>query len=187
MTPTHDTHCILTPQSPYSPEFRAAWRIYEAAFPTTERRTWAQQVALMTREPRYRVQLIRLAEHVVGLLTWWDFDDWTYVEHFALSPDVQGMGLGSQTLSDFIATAPRPLLLEVEPPHTAEQQARVRFYQRLGLTLHHAIAYTQPPYQAGQPAIALCVMTTQPNTTAEAVATFVRAYHPIIYPLYNNP
>lgn len=182
MRQTDQSPCILAPLSPETSDFKKAWAIYEAAFPLTERRTWEQQVALMTSEPRYRVQLIRLADSVVGLLTWWDLPEWTYVEHLALSPEVQGMGLGSQTLRSFMAVAPRPILLEVELPHTAEQQARVCFYQHLGFTLHEEIPYIQPPYQAGQPAIALCVMTTQPTTTPEAVADFVREWHPIIYP-----
>lgn len=174
--------CILTPLSPHSPDFLEAWRIYEATFPMSERRSWEQQVALMTTEPRYRVQLIRLSGAVVGLLTWWDLPEWTFVEHFALSPEVQGMGLGTHTLRDFVATAPRPILLEVEPPQTPLQQARVRFYERLGLVLHADIAYMQPPYQHGQPAISLCVMTTCATTTAAQIADFVQAWHGTIYP-----
>jgi hypothetical protein len=67
------------------PHFSDAWRIYEEAFPKKERRDLdAQKALFLSRE--YHFLVIRDVEEIVAFLAYWDFQDFVFIEHFAVTP-----------------------------------------------------------------------------------------------------
>lgn len=84
----------------------------------------------------------------VGFITYWDFDSFYYVEHFAIDPSRRNGGYGKKALDYLCEKLERPIVLEVEMPLYDMAKRRINFYQRQGFILWEE-AYKQPPYKAG--------------------------------------
>ena len=82
----------------------------------------------------------------IGFITYWDFDGFYYVEHFATNPALRNGGYGKRTLEHLCEFLKRPIVLEVERPVEEMAKRRINFYQRHGFTLWEK-DYYQPPYK----------------------------------------
>ena len=71
----------------------------------------------------------------VGFITYWDFDSFYYVEHFATNPALRNGGYGKRTLEYLCNYLKHPIVLEVERPVEEMAKRRISFYQRQGFTL----------------------------------------------------
>lgn len=151
-------------------EFDQVYKIMEASFPESERRTHAGQKALLD-NPHYR--LIKEADEnnkLMAFLAVWEFPRFRFVEHIAVDPVIRGGGLGGKLMTAYIAESETPVLLEVEPPDTELAGRRIGFYERLGFHLNH-YPYVQPPLQKGQQDLPLHLMSyPQPLTEDEFAA-----------------
>lgn len=87
-------------------------------------------------------------ETPIGFITYWDFDHFYYVEHFAINPSLRNGGYGKKVLSYLCEALQRPIVLEVELPIEEMAQRRIHFYQRHGFNLWKR-EYQQPPYKPG--------------------------------------
>lgn len=183
---------IETPQDELYNYFR---KIYEEAFPRNERRT-PENLALEMRKPNANVCIIRAVldqpalgimkyytngndmslvsktmdeiEHSmpVGILVFWEFDEFIYLGHFAIASDLRNHKLGGQFLKDFIKNSLKPIVLEVEHPDTDIAVRRIHFYERLGLKLCTK-GYIQPSYSADLETLPLLLMETQDSNLLE--------------------
>ena len=77
-----------------------------------------------------------------------EFDDFYYVEHFAIDPTLRNGGYGKKTLDYLCKKLDRPIVLEVEMPVEEMAKRRINFYQRQGFILWEK-EYKQPPYKPG--------------------------------------
>lgn len=93
-----------------------------------------------------------------GFITWWDFGDFVYGEHFAMLPECRGAGIGGEVIDRFVADAGKPVVLEVELPTNDTARRRIGFYERHGFTLCDA-EYVQPPYDAGGEGVPMRLMS----------------------------
>lgn len=143
-------------------DFDRFYAIIEQSFPLDEHRTYEEHKAL-TEEQKYTAYV---AEDVCGLITVYDFDEFVYVEHFAVAPECRGSGLGSEMLRWLCKKIGRRICLEVEPPETEFAKRRIAFYQRNGFTLNN-YPYIQPPISAGRKAIPLMIMTSGGGVTQD--------------------
>ena len=66
----------------------------------------------------------------IGFITYWDFDEFYYVEHFATNPALRNGGYGKRTLEHLCEFLKRPIVLEVERPVEEMAKRRINFYQR---------------------------------------------------------
>ena len=100
-------------------------KLLHSAFPSDERRDDEQQRAYTDGNDKFRCLLIREFDKPIGLLTYWDFVDFVYVEHFAIDESLRGNGLGEQAMRTFLQDMDRPVVLEVETPRVkGDHQAR---------------------------------------------------------------
>lgn len=138
-------------------DFDFFWKTYEESFPADERRSREQQIALSEVE-NYVIREIQSDDEIVGFITYWEFETFTFVEHFALAQGARGKGFGSDYLSHFLSTCDKRIVLEVEPPKEDLQKRRVIFYERLGF---HLTPYThvQTPFVQGRNGVLLQLMT----------------------------
>ena len=118
------------------------WKTY-----TLERTLFHNQVAKVEQGGEYTP---------IGLICYWDFGRFIYIEHLATSPQAHNGGYGSQILR-LLQQQNRPLILEVEEPNDEITQRRITFYQRNGFTLWQT-PYLQPPYRTGDEMIPLKLM-----------------------------
>lgn len=122
--------------------------LYISAFPPQERRALELQRELTDKNPIFYNNIILSDNVPVGFISYWDFDEFYYIEHFAISPDHRNGGFGQKVLSYLEEKSDRPFVLEVEKPTDDFSSRRINFYRRLGYKLWDN-NYLQPPYNIG--------------------------------------
>ncbi|MGN0262121.1 MAG: GNAT family N-acetyltransferase [Eggerthellaceae bacterium] len=146
-------------------DFDEVFQIMEASFPEDELRPREEQRALMD-EDFYTIFVERSeAGAIAGFLAVWRFDDFLYVDHFAVNPRLRGGGIGSRMIGALKELSDDPICLEVELPETRDAQRRIAFYERNGFSLCEG-DYTQPPISAGRRALPMRLMTSVPVDNA---------------------
>lgn len=96
--------------------FQQAWAIYEECFPVDQRRTLSSHLQTQS-DPRYTFQpVLGESKTVVGLLGFWSFEEFTFMEHIAISPACRRCGIGASSIKKLQDAAQLPLILETERP-----------------------------------------------------------------------
>ena len=125
----------------------------------------SQQPIANSQQPKANSQApIANSQKLLGLLTTWHFEDFIYIEHFAIDPTLRSQGYGSEALKAFIHEHGKPIVLEAEPPTDALSIRRIRFYERIGLTLYD-FPYMQPAYTEDSHPVELRLMGTLDTET----------------------
>lgn len=132
--------------------------LMQAAFPQQERRNNDEQRSHTDNHPLFHCNLILDGDAPVGLITYWDFIRFRYIEHFAIDGKLRNQGYGKKALECLKAMSATPLILEAEEPMDETTRRRIAFYQRQGFTLHD-IPYLQPPYRKGDLWLPLVLMS----------------------------
>lgn len=140
-------------------EQKEVQRIYETSFPIDERREFDSLLHLAQQNGAYKPEVVCKNGTVVGFISSWNFDEWRYIEHFAVDAALRGCGIGREVLRNFVERDARPVVLEVEPPIDKMSCRRVEFYTRQGFVLHNSYQYIQPPYDSNRNAVELRLMT----------------------------
>lgn len=136
--------------------FPQAYALYEASFPEHEQRSLLRQKELL-RNPAYHLDLLLTANSLAGLLAHWDFGSYTYIEHFAISPELRGRSLGSSALEIFTPNYPL-VILEIDPPVDPISVRRERFYHNQGFQTN-PYPHRHPAYKSDRRPHQLVVMS----------------------------
>lgn len=147
-----------------SPLMDAAMALYRRSFPAHELRLWPDQQAVMN-DPLYHFALCLLDGALAGLILYWDFGAYIYVEHFCVEPTMRGHGLGTLILAE-LAKKGKPIILEIDPLTDDVAVRRKGFYERCGYVAN-GFAHVHPPYQAANHGHALIVMS-HPRALSQA-------------------
>lgn len=97
----------------------------------------------------------------VGLFNYWTFEDFDYIEHFAVDPKLRNNGIGVQAIQEFLKGRNRTVVLEAELPTDDLSQRRIRFYQRNGFVVNPQ-PYTQPAYRPLGETLEMAILSTLP-------------------------
>lgn len=147
-------------------DFQKVYDIMAQSFPPCERRTYekAEQLLLL---PEYHIYTLRGEDGApCAFLAAWQFEQFRFVEHFAVSRQMRGAGLGSRMMRAFLLQKNLPACLEVEEPVSETARRRVEFYKRLGFVLTN-FGYIQPNLQKSQDQVSLKMMSF-PHTLSSA-------------------
>ena len=146
-------------------EFDTFFSILETSFPTDEYRPYAEQKALLDNE-KYNIYVLPDGKSgdMCAFITVWQFDDFAFVEHFAVHPSYRNHGLGAKILAEVKEFLQCQICLEAELPDTDFAKRRVAFYERNGFFKNN-YPYVQPSYSEGRNPIPLAVMTTDGTVT----------------------
>ncbi|MEG1519397.1 MAG: GNAT family N-acetyltransferase [Clostridia bacterium] len=137
------------------------------AFPSYERRDEKRQTALFDNE-HYNVLAIKSDDKTVGFMSFWDFGDFIYYEHFAVNESARNCGIGKNTLEKLIAISDgRPMIFEVEPPIDEMATRRMNFYKRNGFD-DNSFPYCQMPLNPCDKPSPMVVMSKNIKLTAES-------------------
>ena len=141
-------------------------QLYSEAFPPEERRT-TERMRALAESGRLRVGAVVRGGEFCGFITWWDFGEFVYGEHFAVLPGCRGGGIGGEVIDAFTAMADgRMVVIEVELPTGELERRRIGFYERHGFAIAD-FAYMQPPYEAGYDSLPLHIMTHGARLTVQ--------------------
>ena len=155
--PRYTMHAIIDDN--YAAELQAVGH-WPLAVGSSEDDNGAAELQANSQKPKANSQApIANSPKALGLLTTWEFADFIYIEHFAISPTLRSQGYGSEALKAFIHEHGKPLVLEAEPPTDEMTRRRIRFYERIGLTLYD-YPYTQPAYTEESLPVELRLMGT---------------------------
>jgi len=149
-----ENHRIVNAEDPY---FIPFWSIYNESFPLNERRTSEQQTVVFNK-PGYRVDLYLSGFDVMGFIASWEATEFVFIEHFAVSSEFRGKGIGSSILSPFILSKTKPVILEIDPPVDELTRRRLRFYSALGFLIND-YPHIQPSYRSGELPLLLTLLS----------------------------
>ena len=71
----------------------------------------------------------------IGIISIWYFEDYIYIEHFAIDENERFKGKGKEIIKTLIDSIKMPIIIEVEPPLDEMTKKRVRFYEGLDFEL----------------------------------------------------
>ena len=156
--------------------------IYFNSFPPEERRSWDSINHLLSQNNSpYNIDIILCDGEVAGFISWWQFLDFCYIEHFAIKQSMRGMRIGTKAISQFTETKNMPIVLEVELPNSGEMaQRRIAFYAQNGFTAHPHFEYIQPSYGAGLPPVPLMLMTANTPSSID-LNNISQQLHSVVY------
>ncbi|MBE9467482.1 MAG: GNAT family N-acetyltransferase [Bacteroidetes bacterium] len=137
--------------------FEQAWKLYEDSFPTDERRQISNQTNIMEKI-NYNFEIITKDNHFIGILLWWDYNNFRYIEHLATLPKERCKGFGKTILEQFINRDTKPIILEVDLPESNINKRRIEFYKRIGFKLNNHY-YKQTPYNKESSSVELLLMS----------------------------
>ena len=138
-------------------EFDEIYTIMEQSFPEDERRTYEQQKALLN-ENSYSIYVYKENKKVISFISVWQFDGFSYIEHFAVNGNFRNRGLGAKMLTELVPKLSGIVCLEAELPETEMAVRRIGFYERNGFFTND-YPYVQPPYSKEKNPVDLLIMT----------------------------
>ena len=161
-----ELHRITSPDDAlYAP----AMEIYHTSFPLHEQRTREKEEAILA-HPACRTLALRERGAFAGLLALWEGEDFTYVEHFAIQPELRGSGLGGRVMEKLMGQG-KPVVLEIDPPVDPVSVRRRKFYERCGFA-ENPYRHIHPPYHRENSGHVLVVMTYPAAISQEEYGTF---------------
>ncbi|MBQ8868920.1 MAG: GNAT family N-acetyltransferase [Oscillospiraceae bacterium] len=138
-------------------DFEDFYSLMKTSFPKSERRTKAAFRKLCEDEALYKIYALFSENRLCAFLTVWEFESFTFGDHFAVSPALRGGGIGTKMLAELKAQCTLPFIIEVELPETEMAMRRIGFYERSGLKLCD-FDYILPAMQKGCESIPMRIM-----------------------------
>ena len=130
-----------------SEEYRFTEELLTASFPVDEYRDQLMQRNNCDTNHRFYLMIAHNETSPVGFISYWELEDFYYVEHLATLPAVRNKGYGKEIIRKLQSTA-KSIVLEVEMPTDELTLRRIEFYKRMGFKIADA-EYTQPAYRPG--------------------------------------
>lgn len=139
--------------------YKAFEELYSVSFPVFEQRTETQQEYAFSRN-NYHLIGWHSEGHLIGFISYWEFKEYLYIEHFAVNTGIRGKGYGTKILNAFIESIPKIVLLEIDPITDEISKARLRFYERCGF-YKNPHSHKHPAYRDEYQSHSLIILTTK--------------------------
>jgi ribosomal protein S18 acetylase RimI-like enzyme len=153
--------------------------IYESSFPENERRDFEDVIKLLTNQ-QFTLFSIKFEIETVGMLSVWEFSEFSYIEHFAIDEDFRSEGIGTYILKQFISKQEKQIILEVDLPNDNLSLKRIRFYESFGFNICRE-EYIQPPYSKFKEAVPMLIMSKPEIISFEEFESIKAALYHIVY------
>lgn len=159
----------ITPKD--SIRWRSVWNLYEESFPVAERRKMDDHLRACNDDRFFPLSAWEGGE-LIGLMFFWEWDSYRYLEHLAVNPDLRGHGYGSQLLR-YLRDSAHTIILEIDPLSNELSVRRLQFYERSGYTLT-PYRFVHLPYRLGAKAQELLILSYPRMITKEQHNNFLR-------------
>lgn len=159
--------------------FDPVWEIYNTSFPSSERRVLEhQKIALKNK--LYHLDCYIEDDKAVGLLAYWDFPDYLYIEHFAINSALRSGGYGSRILRSLLGSTQKTVIIEIDPQIDDISVRRRNFYERLGF-IRNPYVHPTPNYQPEHHAdMNLTIMTYPEEISGQEYERYNKDMHEIV-------
>lgn len=151
------------------PMYHEALKLYQISFPYHEQREKHSQDEII-KDKEYHFSLIYDEEVFVGLILYWEHEQFVYIEHFCILPEMRNKQYGQKTLA-LLAKKGKTLILEIDPPKDDISKRRKGFYERCGFT-ENSFAHIHPPYHKENEGHHLVIMTCPKQVSEDMFDTF---------------
>lgn len=140
-------------------DFTKIYSIMEESFPFDEIRGYEEQQKLLS-HPNYKILAVGDVDDLLGFIAVWEFENFVFLEHFAVSSKHRNKGLGNKILTQLQNYVEKKIILEVEYPENVESKRRIEFYNRNGFQVFD-FDYIMPAYSKEHKEVPLLLMSNQ--------------------------
>lgn len=109
------------------------WELYEESFPIAEIRKVDDHLRAC-KDKRFFPLSVWDGDLLIGLMFFWEWDSFRYLEHLAVNPKLRGHSYGTQLLK-YLRDSNHTIILEIDPLINELSVRRLQFYERSGYTL----------------------------------------------------
>ncbi len=120
------------------------YKLHKQDFPFDERRSKEKYKQLLN-NLNFKNTYIFLENKLIGYINFWDFNDFIFIEHFAIFKELRDKGYGTKFLNSFLQNTSKDIIFEIEPVTDEITTRRANFYLRLGFKFSD-VEYYQPSY-----------------------------------------
>lgn len=143
--------------------YMKSMELYKNSFPFHEQRNLLSQREILNNE-EYNFDLIYDETNLIGIILFWETQDFIYIEHFCISPEMRNRQYGQQAL-ELMNQKGKTIILEIDPPVNEISKRRKNFYERVQYKSNE-FEHIHPPYHEGYKGHSLVVMS-YPNKLSE--------------------
>ena len=160
-------------------EYDEFFSMLESDFCLDERKTKANEIKAFD-DKNFSPNFIYENGELVGYVCYWEFENFLFIEHFAILSKMRGTGCGSRFLKEFSDKSNKTIVLEVELPKTETAIKRIKFYERLGYVVNE-YPYTQPAYQPESNPVEMFVMSFGKTLSEKDFNEYTQSIKKIVY------
>ena len=153
------------------PMYCRALELYQISFPFHEQRE-AFSLEKILSDNEYHFSLIYNKNTFVGLVLYWESEDFIYIEHLCILPEMRNKQYGRKVLS-LLGGKQKTLILEIDPPVDNISKRRKGFYKRCGF-IENSFQHIHPPYHKQNHGHNLVIMTYPKQISYNEYSTFNR-------------
>ena len=158
--------------------FSSVYKRLVDAFPYEERRDECDEEKCFLKSQFNFCEITDGGERV-GLIVFWVFESFLFVEHIAINKEIRSKGYGSKTIELIKTKYNLPIILEAESPETEMQKKRIKFYENLGFKVN-SYDYTQPSYHNAE-SVPLLVLSFPKVLNENEFDEFFRETRIVVY------
>lgn len=149
--------------------YEKAMELYKISFLHNEQRLPDSQAEIMGNSS-YHFNMIYNEDIWVGLILCWEAEDFIYVEHFCILPEMRNKSYGQRAL-ELLSAGGKRVILEIDPPIDDVSIKRKGFYERSGYH-PNPFPHIHPPYNKKYPGHSLVVMSYPEPLSEEGYGAF---------------
>lgn len=150
--------------------WKKVWDLYEESFPEAEKRKEEDHLRAIE-DPNFYPVSAWEGNDLIGLIFYWEWDAYRYLEHLAVSTTIRGQGFGSQILR-YLKDTEHTVILEIDPLTNELSVRRLQFYERAGFTLT-PFRFVHLPYRLEVHPIELLILSYPKMITSTQHSDFV--------------
>ena len=114
-------------------QWKKVWELYENSFPVAERRKLEDHLRASENNFFHPVSIWE-NKQFIGIVFYWEWSNYRYIEYLAVNPKLHGHGYGSKIIKR-IRDSEHTIILEIDPLINELSVRRLQFYERAGFTL----------------------------------------------------
>lgn len=146
------------------------WELYENSFPLAERRK-IEDHRRATADGRFLPLSAWEGNELIGIMFFWEWNSYRYLEYLAVDPSLRGQSYGSQMLRH-LRDSEHTIILEIDPLVNELSVRRLQFYERSGFSLT-PYRFTHLPYRKEAQPQELLILSYPKMITKEQHSDFV--------------